>query len=115
VPTCGIANSFFRRARPRHGKSTPNARKINQKSQGIPGMKSLSSPFAQVNKLDTLAWAPARGKHEQLYIVIINSLYSEVRLDRFREAHGNGQGSGLSGEAESRDTGLCFAPFTAAN
>jgi len=41
--------------------------------------------------------------------------YSEVRLDYIREADGNGQGSGLSGEAESRVAGLRFARLAAAN
>jgi hypothetical protein len=47
-------------------------------------------------------------------IAIIKAQYSEVWLDRFRETHGDGQGSGLSGEAESRDAGLnTTAPATA--
>lgn len=47
-------------------------------------------------------------------IVIIEALYREVRFDRFRKTHGDGQGSGLSGEAESRDAGLnTTAPATA--
>jgi hypothetical protein len=46
--------------------------------------------------------------------VIIKLQYSEVWLDRFRETHGNGQGSGLSGQTESRDAGLNItAPTTA--
>jgi hypothetical protein len=37
-----------------------------------------------------------------------------VWLDPFRETHGDGQGSGLSGQAESRDAGLnTTAPATA--
>jgi hypothetical protein len=54
-------------------------------------------------------------KHEQRHIVIIESQYSEVRLDPNRETYGHGQGSGLSGEAESRVAGFHFAPITAAN
>jgi len=54
-------------------------------------------------------------KQEPRHIVIIEWLYSEVRLDPIRETHGHGQGSGLSGEAESRVAGFRFAPFTAAN
>jgi hypothetical protein len=54
-------------------------------------------------------------KHELRHIVIIELLYSEVRLDPNRETDGHGQGSGLSGEAESRVAGFRFAPFTAAN
>jgi len=54
-------------------------------------------------------------KHEMGHLVIIERLYSEVRLDPIRETHGYGQGSGLSGEAESRVAGFRFAPFTAAN
>ena len=47
-------------------------------------------------------------------MAIIEAQYSEVWLDRFRETHGDGQGSGLSGEAESRDAGLnTTAPATA--
>ena len=49
------------------------------------------------------------------HIVIIKTLSSEVRLDPIREADGHGQGSGLSGEAESRVAGFRFAPFAAAN
>jgi hypothetical protein len=54
-------------------------------------------------------------KHEPRHIAIIERLYSEVRLDPNRETDGHGQGSGLSGEAESRVAGFRFAPFTAAN
>jgi len=54
-------------------------------------------------------------KRERPHIVIIEALYSEVRLDPIRETHGYGQGSGLSGEAESRVAGFRFAPFAAAN
>jgi len=39
--------------------------------------------------------------------------FSEVRLDPIREAHGHGQGSGLSGKAESRVAGPRFAPLAA--
>ena len=38
---------------------------------------------------------------------------SEVRLDAYREADGDGQGSGLSGEAESQFAGLRFARLAA--
>jgi hypothetical protein len=54
-------------------------------------------------------------KHEPQHLAIIERLYSEVRLDPIRETHGHGQGSGLSGEAESRVAGFRFAPFAAAN
>jgi hypothetical protein len=54
-------------------------------------------------------------KHEPRHLAIIERLYSEVRLDPNRETHGHGQGSGLSGEAESRVAGFHFAPFAAAN
>ncbi len=54
-------------------------------------------------------------KHESRRLAIIKALYSEVRLDPIRETHGHGQGSGLSGEAESRVAGLRFAPFAAAD
>jgi len=54
-------------------------------------------------------------EHESARLAIIKALYSEVRLDPIRETHGHGQGSGLSGEAESRVAGFRFAPFAAAN
>ncbi len=54
-------------------------------------------------------------KHEVRDIAIIKTHYSEVRLDPNRETDGHGQGSGLSGEAESRVAGFRFAPFAAAN
>ena len=54
-------------------------------------------------------------KHELLHIVIIETQHSEVRLAPNRETYGHGQGSGLSGKAESRVAGFHFAPFTAAN
>jgi hypothetical protein len=54
-------------------------------------------------------------KHEPRHLAIIERLYNEVWLDPFRETHGHGQGSGLSGEAESRVAGFRFAPFAAAN
>jgi len=54
-------------------------------------------------------------KHEPRHLAIIEGFYSEVWLDPFRETHGHGQGSGLSGEAESRVAGFRFAPFAAAN
>jgi len=54
------------------------------------------------------------NKQESGGIAIINARYSEVWLDRFRETHGHGQGSRLSGQAESRDAGLNItAPTTA--
>ena len=55
------------------------------------------------------------SEHEPLYLAIIKTLYSEVRLDPIRETYGHGQGSGLSGEAESRVAGFRFAPLAAAN
>ena len=54
-------------------------------------------------------------KHEPRHLAIIERLYNEVWLDPFRETHGHGQGSGLSGEAESRVAGFRFAPFAAAH
>jgi len=54
-------------------------------------------------------------EHERQHIAIIEAQFSEVRLDPIRETHGHGQGSGLSGEAESRVAGFRFAPFAAAN
>ena len=59
--------------------------------------------------------SPIAHKHEVRNLVIIKTRYSEVRLDPNREADGHGQGSGLSGEAESRVAGFRFAPFAAAN
>ncbi|HXY01691.1 MAG TPA: hypothetical protein VEI54_12280 [Candidatus Limnocylindrales bacterium] len=47
-------------------------------------------------------------------MAIIKAQYSEVWLDRFRETHGDGQGSGLSGQTESRDAGLDTAPLATA-
>ena len=41
---------------------------------------------------------------------IIKAQHSEVWLDRIREAYGHGQGSWLSGQAESRDAGLYLTP-----
>lgn len=58
---------------------------------------------------------PIVRKHEVRHIVIIETQYSEVRLDPNRETYGHGQGSGLSGKAESRVAGFHFAPITAAN
>jgi len=54
-------------------------------------------------------------KQERPHLAIIKGLYSEVRLDPNRETNGHGQGSGLSGEAESRVAGFRFAAFAAAN
>jgi hypothetical protein len=54
-------------------------------------------------------------EQEARHIVIIETRYSEVRLDPIREAYGHGQGSGLSGEAESRVAGFRFAPLAAAD
>ena len=68
-----------------------------QAAQGLPKAKFLSE-----------------AEQEDRGIVIINAQYSEVWLDRLRETHGDGQGSGLSGQAESRDAGLnTTAPATA--
>jgi hypothetical protein len=54
------------------------------------------------------------AEQENRGIVIIKAQYSEVWLDRLRETYGHGQGSGLSGQAESRDAGLnTTAPATA--
>jgi len=46
------------------------------------------------------------SKRELRNPVIIELQYREVWLDRLRETYGHGQGSWLSGEAESRDAGL---------
>ncbi len=54
-------------------------------------------------------------KQERPHLAIIKGLYSEVRLGPNRETDGHGQGSGLSGEAESRVAGFRFAAFAAAN
>src|SRR2546430_8564132 len=43
----------------------------------------------------------------------IEAHYSEVRLEPYRETDGHGQGSGLSGEAESQFAGLRFARLAA--
>jgi len=48
-------------------------------------------------------------KHESRDLAIIEAHYSEVRLEPYRETDGDGQGSGLSGEAESQFAGLRFA------
>jgi hypothetical protein len=56
-------------------------------------------------------YAEQKARH----IAIIETRYSEVRLDPNRETYGHGQGSGLSGEAESRVAGFRFAPLAAAN
>jgi hypothetical protein len=58
---------------------------------------------------------PSVRKHERQHPAIIEAQYSEVRLDPIRETYGYGQGSGLSGEAESRVAGFRFAPFAAAD
>jgi hypothetical protein len=72
-------------------------------------MRTLSACGAQIFA------ARIVRKHELLHLAIIKALYSEVRLDPNRETDGDGQGSGLSGEAESRVAGLRFAPLAAAN
>jgi len=56
-----------------------------------------------------------RAKQESRGLAIIETQYSEVRLDRPRETYGHGQGSWLSGEAESRDAGLNTTAPTIAN
>ena len=53
-----------------------------------------------------MAICSTRAKQKLRGIVIIGMQYSEVWLDRLRETYGHGQGSWLSGEAESRDAGL---------
>jgi hypothetical protein len=108
VLTVGSASNFFMRARPRHGRSTPSAKKISHTSQGIRESKHFRA-YRASNDNRTVR------KRERPHIVIIKMLYSEVRLDPIRETHGYGQGSGLSGEAESRVAGFRFAPFAAAN
>ena len=71
---------------------------------------------ANARSLGPLAFVPIeRSEHELPYLAIIKRFYSEVRLDPIRETYGHGQGSGLSGEAESRVAGFRFAPFAAAN
>ena len=52
-------------------------------------------------------------KHKGRDPAIIEAQYSEVRLDANRETDGDGQGSGLSGEAESQFAGLRFARLAA--
>jgi hypothetical protein len=53
------------------------------------------------------------GKQEPRGLAIIEARDSEVRLDAYRETYGDGQGSGLSGEAESQFAGLRFARLAA--
>ena len=50
-----------------------------------------------------------RFEHKSRDLAIIEAQQSEVRLDSDRETDGDGQGSGLSGEAESQFAGLRFA------
>lgn len=62
----------------------------------------------------------ASREHEPLSVAIIKGCsnqtqYSEVWLDPIREAHGDGQGSRLSGQTESRDAGLHFAALATAD
>jgi len=74
-------------------------------------MRTLSGQPAQVVLKAVFL---SGSEQERRSIVIIKAQYSEVWLDRFRETHGDGQGSGLSGQAESRDAGLnTTAPATA--
>src|SRR5260370_9344703 len=96
------------RLRPRHGRITPSTKKISQMSQGIRELEHFPIRCASNQ-------GSAVRKHERRHIAIIEGLYSEVRLDPNRETYGYGQGSGLSGEAESRVAGFRFAPFAAAN
>ena len=56
----------------------------------------------------------ARG-HKGCGRATIEAHYSEVRLEPYRETDGDGQGSGLSGEAESQFAGLRFARLAAAD
>src|SRR5437867_13223925 len=52
-------------------------------------------------------------KHESRDHAIIEAHYSEVLLEPYRETDGHGQGSGLSGEAESQFAGLRLARLAA--
>jgi hypothetical protein len=54
-------------------------------------------------------------QHERRRRATIEAHYSEVRLEPYRETDGDGQGSGLSGEAESQFAGLRFARLAAAD
>jgi hypothetical protein len=54
-----------------------------------------------------------RLKQERRNPAIIEGAESEVRLDSHRETDGDGQGSGLSGEAESQFAGLRLARLAA--
>lgn len=75
-------------------------------------MRTFSTASAQVVPS---AKFPGNAKQEILRIVIIETQHSEVWLDRFRETHGDGQGSRLSGQVESRDAGLNITPTAAAD
>ena len=72
----------------------------------------LQKVFAQEAAFcDRAIW----GKQEPGGVAIIEAHYSEVRLEPYRETDGDGQGSGLSGEAESQFAGLRFARLAAAD
>jgi len=74
-------------------------------------MRTLSRQFLQDAASTKFLYG---GEQEGRSMAIIKAQYSEVWLDRFRETYGDGQGSGLSGQAESRDAGLNItAPATA--
>ena len=70
--------------------------------------KHKSSDLAIIEARDGQAEGCPRKAHA-LWRVLPN----EVRLDADRETDGDGQGSGLSGEAESQFAGLRFARLAA--
>jgi len=72
-------------------------------------MRPFSAWFTQALKTNSVR------EQELPVLAIIEAHHSEVWLYPIREAYGHGQGSGLSGEAESGVAGFRFAPFTAAD
>jgi hypothetical protein len=85
-------------------------KKINQKSHGMSGYEHFQLLYASRAEEQV-----STGRQQKFgALVIISMQHSEVWLDRLRETHGHGQGSWLSGQAESRDAGLnTTAPTTA--
>jgi hypothetical protein len=105
-----------RQNQPQNCSLLDGVRTHHPKLSTLPGFPTNGPKAWQSSKPDAEAVRSCLvGKHEPRHLAIIERLYSEVWLDPFRETHGHGQGSGLSGEAESRVAGFRFAPFAAAN
>ena len=97
------------------GKEIARRRGLRGAGQIILNAKSLAHCEPERQRCHSNPYILNANQHEPRDLAIIEAQDSEVRLEPYRETDGDGQGSGLSGEAESQFAGLRFARLAAAD